>query len=409
MRTTDKYLTTYAEPDLAMIPSDQGPWEASVVVPFLNEGVLIAGCLHSLNVAARCSGFTPLVIIVVNAREDHGPEVQKANQAWLDSFSESHYPHLNFWIINQRFPPKEGVGLARKTGCDLALMLWRLGRVKQSLIRTTDADARVPEHYFQDLKPAKRLGGWDSGAPAAYTYPYQHRFDPSVPQEAIALTLYEIHLRYYEQGLRYSGSLFAFPSMGSTLAIPAAHYASVRGIPKLLAAEDFYVLNKLARLGPIHTVPGAPIILEQRPSDRVPFGTGQATIELAGQRDLLDSFSLYDPKSFEVLRVLLEAFQSLSVHRNVDEFFADVNRAGAWTKLVLVKMKAGDAIRQGLETRRDPKQLLRHLLDWFDGLKTLQFVKGLPKVNWRVALEKAPFVDNQDHEPHEILSYFRSL
>jgi len=403
----DKYLANYAEPQVETLPQSTIPWEASVVVPFLNEQEFIDPCLKSLAAAALHSNSRIIIIIVVNAREDHPMAVRTAHADWMDAFDTNLYSHLDFCLLNRSSEPhlfhrKQGVGLARKIGCDLALQLWRRGQVIQPVLRTTDADARVPLDYFVSPTTVHRLGGWSEGLPSAYTYPYRHRIDLSYPREGLALTLYEIHLRYYESGLRSAGSLYAFPSMGSTLAIPTPAYAEVRGFPKRNAAEDFYLLNKLAHLGPVYQIDSAPIELEQRRSDRVPFGTGRSTMELADRQNLIENFTLYDPTCFEGLSQCLGSLNQLSHHRDLSRFQSELRSQGAWLGETLEKMGLYAAITHALKTRKEPSSLNRHLHDWFDALKTLQLIRSRPSIPWRTAL-------NDGRHPSEILESLRKV
>ena len=48
--------------------------------------------------------------------------------------------------------------------------------------------------------------------------------------------------------MKYARSPYAFHTIGSTMAVSANHYAKVRGFPKREAGEDFYLLNKLAKV-----------------------------------------------------------------------------------------------------------------------------------------------------------------
>src|SRR5690606_17786041 len=95
-----------------------------------------------------------------------------------------------------------------------------------------------------------------------------------------ALVLYEISLRSYEYGLAYAGSPYAFQTLGSTLALNPAAYAKVRGFPKRLAGEDFYILNKLIKIGPIYLRNDRCLQIKDRPSQRVPFGTGTSVFKI---------------------------------------------------------------------------------------------------------------------------------
>ncbi len=67
----------------------------------------------------------------------------------------------------------------------------------------------------------------------------------------LATQLYELSLRYYVAGMKFARSPYAFHTIGSSMAVSPVHYARVRGFPKREAGEDFYLLNKLAKLGSV--------------------------------------------------------------------------------------------------------------------------------------------------------------
>ena len=71
-----------------------------------------------------------------------------------------------------------------------------------------------------------------------------------------ATALYELRLHHYVLGLEYAGSPYAYHTLGSCLAVKADAYAQVRGFPKRAGAEDFYLLNKLAKLGAMPRLQG---------------------------------------------------------------------------------------------------------------------------------------------------------
>ena len=62
-------------------------------------------------------------------------------------------------------------------------------------------------------------------------------------------------------GLGFAGSPYAYHSVGSTLAVRAEAYAIVRGVPKRAAGEDFYLLDKLAKVTPIRVLTGEPVAI----------------------------------------------------------------------------------------------------------------------------------------------------
>src|SRR5690606_38208576 len=124
----------------------------------------------------------------------------------------------------------EGVGTARRAGADLALGLYALGGVKRAWIHNTDADVRLPRDYFENLPK--------DGKVVASLAPFGHT--EVVGDEALNLATlrYELHLRWYVQGLRHAGSSRAHHSVGSTISVRPQAYAAVRGFPRRTAGED---------------------------------------------------------------------------------------------------------------------------------------------------------------------------
>jgi hypothetical protein len=224
---------------------------------------------------------------------------------------------------------EHGVGEARKIGLDTLLSLWARGQLASPWLCTTDADAQLPEDYFDRLP--------DSGA--ACTFPFVHRCDPQHP-----VGQYERALRHYVAGLRWAGSPYAFHSIGSTLAMHAEAYAAVRGCPRRPGGEDFHLLNKLRKVGAVHTLPGAPIRLSARRSSRTPYGTGQqqGRIQLA-----------YHPETFAALAAHLSA--------------------------ALAEASWGAARPRWLRDNPDPERAFHA---HFDGLCTLQFIHRERDARW---------------------------
>jgi len=222
--------------------------------------------------------------------------------------------------------------------------------------------------------------------------------------------LYELSLRYYVAGLKYAGSPYAFNTIGSTMAVNAFHYAKVRGFPKREAGEDFYLLNKLAKVGPVLELeagPGCePIEIESRRSDRVPFGTGAAVNRIAGLDDPVRDFRFYHPAVFELLKAWLESWPGIWDSRSCDleairlkdapgdtvsEQRQRVLRAG------LEKMKALDALAHAFRQSSDPDQFSRQMHTWFDAFRTLKLThflrdQALPSVSFRELRENQGFV-----------------
>ena len=62
---------------------------------------------------------------------------------------------------------------------------------------------------------------------------------------------YDFKIRYYHAGIVFAGSDYDYIPLGSTLIADMNCYAQVRGFPKKNAGEDFYLLNKLAKIKPV--------------------------------------------------------------------------------------------------------------------------------------------------------------
>ena len=211
-------------------------------------------------------------------------------------------------------PPKQGVGLARKIGADVALAWIADGSVETPLIWSTDADVVVPPDYF--TRPLHA-----SLDASAFVFPFTHRLEGDASQRA-AMRSYDQYLRYYLDGLRRAGSPYAFHTIGSTLCVGATAYAQVRGFPKRQAGEDFYLLNKLAKVGSIVTLTGQPIELSGRTSDRVPFGTGAAVRQIQAQRAQGSAYTVENPLVFDALGAWLELLDH-ATHEDTFEALED--------------------------------------------------------------------------------------
>jgi hypothetical protein len=87
---------------------------------------------------------------------------------------------------------------------------------------------------------------------------------------------YELHLRYYVQGLRQAGFPYAHHTIGSCMAVRTEAYTMQGGMNKRRAGEDFYFLHKIMPLGNFTDLTETTVIPSNRRSARVPFGTGKA-------------------------------------------------------------------------------------------------------------------------------------
>lgn len=294
--------------------------------------------------------------------------IKRIDQAYASLLSSQGSGEVLLLERPDPLPQKEGVGLARKLGCDIALALQFSNCINSRWIHCSDADARLPEDYFSAaVRECKAV---------ALSYPYRH-LAPQDGLQRAAITLYEQHLAQYVNGLRAAGSPYAFYTLGSCLAVDATAYAQVRGFPRRAAGEDFYLLNKLAKLGDVVTPDCGPIRLSARLSDRVPFGTGPALNKLLDATRPKNSALFYHPRCFEELRVVLELVRDRGRPGMSEDDFSSALRCHPETMLAMQELGLPRFLSHAQGQCATPEAFLRQFHQWFDGFKTLKFVHAL--------------------------------
>ncbi len=373
MDQVSKYLSTYAEPEVDLLGSfTDGYFQHVLIIPAYRETTAfidpyINGKFSSI-----------LLILVINQPNDESdcsPQQQLYNHLDTNCPTLWHNQHLTLfecadpssailcirrYEADLRMKPNQGVGIARKVAADCALKLTQTMHVGSHWIASTDADAELPDDYFSQLQQQQRV--------AALTFNFQHHVtDDAVSQ---ATQLYEQSLHYYQAGLAWAGSTYAFYSLGSCIAINTFDYAKVRGFPKRSGGEDFYLLNKLAKIGTIQHCPEVTVTIRSRCSDRVPFGTGPAVAKIL-QLESPALYQYYHPEVFRELQICLHGLSRLSIAEQIT----------AWQDCLEPShfewLTAQGLERIFLHQQRQnitQEQLQQHITHWFDGLMTLRFI-----------------------------------
>jgi hypothetical protein len=320
----------------------------------------------------------------------------------IDRASRGHY-----------LPAGQGIGLARKIGCDLLLRLSASGRLASPWIHATDADVRLPNDYFE------QIGAVDVEQTSAAIYAFEHRF-PADAELARAGRLFEISLRYDVLGLAWAGSPYAYHSLGSCLAIAPWAYAGVGGFPRVKAIEDVTIANDLAKLGSIARLAGSPIELEGRVSARVPVSTGQTLTKLVAKKGgAAAGFELHHPIVFAHLAAWLRVLAAIARHGgDLEAPLGELPRGNPFFRADLLeetlgKMGAFEAIREAIALPGDEETVLRRLHLWFDAFRTRRLMDdlrdaGLVSLPFREALSEAPFTGLTDSTEDD-LEALRSL
>ena len=428
-RTIDKYLQKYAEPeskwratDLEQFPS--ATWDYVVIIPACGEYEYLPGALDSIaNCQVVSNKSRVLCIVVLNGNQAREMEFKASNKKmrdWLAKLTIPIFSGLNpdgtcpqslvSWqgieilIVDRSqepwlIPSDQGVGMVRKIGADIALLLISAGKIASPWIHNTDADARVPSDYF--LRTSEQIVSTAGKAKKAscYIYPYQHIPNPNMGQQEHniywpAVIDYELWLRYYVAGLQWAGSCYAYPSIGSLLACHSLAYARTRGFPKKMAGEDFYFQNKLAKMGSMVNLEGEPIRLLTRPSSRVPFGTGQGTIKISQLNQAGQQYEVYHPLVFDFLRGFLAAAGDwlLAPEKTTDEkqavFYSalqkllpargqkEIDRA-EWLQNLLIELQVFKNLSAAEKRSRSSEGAKQQFDDWFDSFRTLKLIHRL--------------------------------
>ncbi|MGB9079748.1 MAG: glycosyltransferase family 2 protein, partial [Desulfuromonadaceae bacterium] len=303
---------TYLPPNITSYLSKRAagpPWRISeapsrafsgaIIIPSLAEAVNLPQTLESLsrNPADLLDRF--MILVAVNQRADASAAETADNLETLDSLPQwkRQYGLDNLFRVDaasagRTLPAKQGVGLARKIGLDLALphLDYRAG---DPLLICLDADTLVQPDYLPAI-----TRHFASSTAGGASIPYRHRPASGAAGQS-AIDRYELFLRVYVLGLELAGSPYAFHTVGSAMACRASAYVSSGGMNRRLAGEDFYFLQQVHKTSGVASLSGTVVHPLPRSSHRVPFGTGRAVGDMLaeGKERLL----FYQPDVFSIV------------------------------------------------------------------------------------------------------------
>ncbi len=297
-----------------------------IVIPSYGEENVVR-LLDSLALTSRpdCEAE---VIVVVNAPADASSQSLENNRKTLSDIESWNRQNTNCWFrlfaldIKQGAIPEWGVGLARKTGMDEAARRFSLIDRPDGIILNLDADCTVACNYFSAICNEFRSKGNRKACSIYFEHPLKGDEFPELIYNNI--TLYELHLRYYLQALKYSGYPWVFHTMGSAMAVLAHEYVLAGGMNRRQAGEDFYFIQKLIPLGGYFSINSTTVYPSPRSSFRVPFGTGAAIEKLSGE--VGKPWMTYNIEAFGELKVLFSKVDFL-FESNADQlikYFVDL-------------------------------------------------------------------------------------
>jgi glycosyltransferase involved in cell wall biosynthesis len=277
MDFVNQYLTKHSFiPSIKLPPPND--LHICVVIPCYNEPNLIP-TLQSLWNCERPKRSVE-IIILVNEPENCSEFVKNQNlqtikdtNEWIGKHSDT---KLTYHILYKPNLPQKhaGVGLARKLGMDEALFRLYQTNNYQGIVVGFDADSECAPNYFIELENHFLNNPQIWGCSINFEHPIEgNAYSLEIYQGII---LYELHLRYLNQALRFTGHPFAWHTVGSAFAVRMNIYAKQGGMNRRQAGEDFYFLQKIIEAGSFSELNSTCVYPSPRQSDRVFFGTGAA-------------------------------------------------------------------------------------------------------------------------------------
>jgi len=383
----------------------------TVVIPSFNEPNL-CNSLYSLR-NCNLPKKSVEVIVVINSPENCTKSELDINRRSFEdaiSFSKVHSDNkLKFHILNLENLPKKfaGVGLARKTGMDEALR--RFGSLvrPEGLIAAFDADASVKENYFTEIERYF----YDNPNRNACSVHFEHPIEGNefTDGDYKRIVNYELHLRYLNESLRYTGFPYAYHTIGSAFVIRAYIYAKQGGMNRKKAGEDFYFLHKIIPLGNYGEINNTAVIPSPRMSDRVPFGTGAAVKKMSEINSY--EFTTYDTSVFEILKSFFENIEHFIESNQITNFHESLQ------KFLLMNQFSDD-----LDTIRkhspNKEIFTKRFFDWFNAFRIIKFLNFAhidyfkKKTVFSQALELANkyfSVNFNDKSEKELLIFYRDI
>jgi hypothetical protein len=264
--------------------------------------------------------------------------------------------------IIDRFSPgsgwkgkQHGVGWARKTVMD-AIDKVAYG---SDIIVSLDGDTTFGEHYLQSIADniASNIHA------TAIAVPYYHKLTGDELTDRCILR-YEIYMRHYALNLWRIKSPYHFTALGSAMAIPVWAYRSIGGMTPQKSGEDFYLLQKLCKMGDVLTWNKEKVYPAARFSDRVFFGTGPAMIK--GRDGDWSSYPVYDYRLFDEVLETYNSFEQL--------FIKDIPTP---MTAILSEQHKKDTLWEPLRKNVVTKErFIRACHQKVDGLRVLQYLKS---------------------------------
>lgn len=257
---------------------------------------------------------------------------------------------------------KYGVGHARKLLMDNIIAT----ASDDDIILSMDADTKFNPGYINSIVEIFN----NNPRAVAVANPYYHNLtgDESIDRPMLR---YEIYMRSYTINLLRIGSPYSFTAFGSVISIPVWAYKKIRGITPKQSGEDFYLLQKLRKMGRIILHNNEVVYPASRISDRVPYGTGPAISKSLKEQQT--SYPVFKPEFFDDVHKTYNLFEDLfykDIKTPMSDFFKHI-------------FKTDDIFSPLRKNYKTSEKFVNACHNKIDGLRVFQFLK------WRSANEEA--------------------
>lgn len=390
--------------------------EIIVVVPSYDEPE-ITGLLDSI-VLCREPACGVEVIIIVNAPDGASEESISNNHKSIQNIKTWKKEHSDCFFrlfvidVTDEEPDGWSVGLARKTGMDEAVRRFDRLNKPDGIILSLDADCKVESNYFTAVYDEMHGRRNRSACSIYFEHPISGKEFPDKVYRSVML--YELHLRYYFQGLAFTGFPYVHHTVGSAIAVKALSYVKAGGMNRRMAGEDFYFIQKLVPAGGYFNLNLTTVFPSPRSSSRVPFGTGVAISRLTDGNN--EIFQTYNFQAFRELKTFFSLIDKIFLCENNDPEFAYSNLPPGirqFTDIVewrskIVEIKRNTAGIQSFSKR---------FFSWFNMFKIVKYLNSVhvsffkkePLNESASELLRAIGKDFKSKDALELLGYFRSL
>ena len=387
-----------------------------IVVPAYDE----PGIARLLDSLLQCSQIPCQVelLVVVNAPDNATDSSIRNNKLTIENIEMWKQEHLScffrvYTIIAEHVPVSGwGVGLARKTGMDEAARRFDAINNPDGVILNLDADCLVAGNYLTAVFD-EFLRKKERSACSIY---FEHPITGSDFTDEVYqyITLYELHLRYYLQGLLFSGFPYVFHTVGSASGVKALPYIKAGGMNRKQAGEDFYFIQKLVPAGGYFSLNSTVVYPSPRPSFRVPFGTGASInkLNLSGETLLLT----YNILAFTELKSFFRMAEDCYDYR-AEEFTLFYNSLPAGLKSFVEKEELCAKMAEIKNNTSGFQSFRKRFFGWFN---MFRIVKYLNYVHSGMYDKKSVLVSAAEllevrgirllsADPVALLHYYRSL